>query len=254
VGNFDVPGAGAVISFDGCGQAVALTTGAYVPGDLFTPMHDGLTQSDRAPQCVRVRCESCGKIGLLPPSIPPGMEAICADCRLAAELDGQIAPERDSRSPRERWRSYWHDSGLLALWPLFAGTGTYLGLLFYLFPYRNSDYVQFVIFTISLIMMFMPVWVAYLLPSHKQYVQSPDDQNTQRLPEQDSNSSRKRWRNFLLINLLIVGSIWHAGFDNLWRAIIIFLGMATPVWIYCPPPFRRKEQGSSLERSKEDKS
>lgn len=157
--DFDAPGPGAVISFDADGRAAALTSGAQTPSEFFVPIRDWLSSGGSGPQCARIQCESCGKVVLFK-SVALGAEAICADCRYFTEYH--------NRSPRERWQSFWLDSGLWGGWFVLAGMAVFFGLI----PsmpdqFRESDYALLVLLAIALVAGLMPVWLAYLLPSRR---------------------------------------------------------------------------------------
>ncbi len=97
--DFDAPGVGTVISFDSQGQAVALATEVETDTKYITEMRRWLALDDDVSQCARIRCKSCGKVALQRQSSRFKVNEICTEC--------QIDFEHASRSPRERWHSFW---------------------------------------------------------------------------------------------------------------------------------------------------
>jgi hypothetical protein len=260
--DFDVPGHGAIISFNNFGEAVALTTGAVRPDDFIKSILNWLVGEDYVAPCTRIICESCGSIALLPSSLQNGKEAICTNCRFSSGVDTEPGP----RSLRDRWISFWGlgttDFSLFVLWSIYSGFPTILILEFYFFRDCYDGYMPFVAFMLSLLVMSLPVWMVYLLPSHEPGDQKPYKQENNCGSDKDSESSHEQYHKLVWTSVLVIGgldlSLIYAGINLTelnWPIFAVWpIAILMPLWIDTLPLFYRKEREANSEKKDKDKS
>jgi hypothetical protein len=260
--DFDVPGHGAIISFNDFGEAVALTTGAVKPDDFVKSMLNLLVGEDYVTPYTRIICESCGGIALLPPSLQNGTEAICTNCRFTSGVDTEPKP----KGLRERWMRFWSlgtgDCTLLSLWSLFSSFPAILILEFYFFRDCYDGYMAFVSFMLSLVLMSLPVWMVYLLPSGEQSDQKPYNQANNCEADKDGGSSREQYHKLVWASVLVIGG---SGLAPIYADInltelnwpifaVLPIAVLMPLWIDTLPMFYRKGNEASAEKKDKDKS
>lgn len=260
--DFDVPGHGAIISFNDFGEAVALATGAVTPDDFIKSILNWLVGEDYVTPCTRIICESCGSIALLPSSLQNGTEAICTNCRFSSGVDTEPKP----KGLRERWMRFWglgtDDFTLFVLWSIFSGFPTILILEFYFFRDCYDGYMPFVAFMLSLLVMCLPVWMVYLLPSHEQGDQKPYKQENNCGSDKDDESSREQYHKLVWASVLVIGglglSLIYAGInltESTWPIFAVCaIAILMPWWIDTLPLFYRKEGKANSEKKDKDQS
>lgn len=159
--DFDKPGCGTVISFDANGTSVALTTEAETSDEFFRALEQRRIFGASVSQCARIRCECCSHIALKSQSDALDTKEMCADCTITAAIADQ--------SPRERWRGAWRQPWY-GLWFMGGAIGGVFGALAVIPTtlVNGSSGVAFsLVLTTGLVVAYIPHWVAWLLPAHR---------------------------------------------------------------------------------------